>query len=66
MKLRYLRVNSNGDDKYKSDLKLQYWNEQLQKWITVPTVESQAKSRCACANHQGGPCSFCMEEKYNL
>ena len=21
---------------------------------------------CTCADHQGGPCAFCMEAKYNL
>ena len=41
MKIRYLRAHSNGDNKNKSDLKLQYWNEQLQKWITVPTLDEE-------------------------
>lgn len=28
--------------------------------------EADSESRCECADHQGGPCSFCMEAKYNL
>lgn len=24
------------------------------------------REQCACADGQGGPCSFCMETKYNL
>jgi radical SAM superfamily enzyme with C-terminal helix-hairpin-helix motif len=29
-------------------------------------INSDRESRCACADNQGGPCSFCMEEKFNL
>ena len=31
-----------------------------------PTNQADHQSRCACAPDQGGPCSFCMEAKYNL
>ena len=31
-------------------------------WPFYPNNES----RCTCADHQGGPCAFCMEKKYNL
>ncbi len=29
-------------------------------------IHSDSEERCECADHQGGPCSFCMEAKYNL
>ena len=29
---------------------------------TMPDTEEG----CTCADHQGGPCAFCMEAKYNL
>ena len=28
--------------------------------------KKEIQEKCACANQQGGACSFCMEEKYNL
>lgn len=30
------------------------------------TMHSDGEGLCECTDHQGGPCSFCMEAKYNL
>ena len=29
-------------------------------------METNEKKQCHCADGQGGPCSFCMEAKFNL
>ena len=29
-------------------------------------VNAPLEEGCTCADHQGGPCAFCMEAKYNL
>lgn len=34
--------------------------------ILTSDMHSDGEERCECADHQGGPCSFCMEAKYNL
>jgi hypothetical protein len=30
------------------------------------TIEAVDEHKCHCADDQGGPCSYCMEAKYNL
>ena len=54
---------SGNNSAYVSFEKLQTWVASIQEQIiTVATVASP----CSCEPDQGGPCSFCMETKYDL
>ena len=44
----------------KSSINLLYGKENKKANILDETI------RCECADHQGGPCAFCMEAKHNL
>lgn len=38
----------------------------LQELREKESANAPGANRCHCADGQGGPCSFCMEAKYNL
>ena len=54
---------SGNNSAYVSFEELKKWVASIQEQkITVATVASP----CSCGPDQGGPCSFCMETKYDL
>jgi len=42
------------------------WEADREQWLEKWEPELADGGKCACADHQGGPCAFCMEAKHGL
>ena len=53
-----------GEERYELvDTAQQCFNALTHSAVDDPVRD---KDRCECADHQGGPCSFCLEAKYKI
>ncbi len=51
-----------------NDREIKLTSEQLIYLISIidDMLTEAKRDQCECADHQGGPCSFCMEAKHKL